>query len=92
MVTIGTYLMNYVEANGAAIVTEMKETGKLSDESSFSTISFSHSSPLQSRRKRTEYEKDESFREAPARPALQSLDTLWEDGKRVGGIRARRPA
>lgn len=26
-------LMNYVEANGAAIVTEMKETGKLSDES-----------------------------------------------------------
>ena len=26
-------LMNYVEANGAAIVTKMKETGKLSDES-----------------------------------------------------------
>ena len=26
-------LMNYVEANGAAIVTEMKETGKISDES-----------------------------------------------------------
>ena len=26
-------LMNYVEANGAAIVTEVKETGKLSDES-----------------------------------------------------------
>ena len=26
-------LMNYVEANGAAIVTDMKETGKLSDES-----------------------------------------------------------
>ena len=26
-------LMNYVEANGAAIVTELKETGKLSDES-----------------------------------------------------------